>query len=167
VSEFRVGSRKINLEVLTHYFLLGATSSEVAFFLGVTEHTLKEWIAGHPEIAAAAERGQALADAMVAAALFRRATGYKGREAKVIKVNEQPMVVEYDQYYQPDVTAAQFWLRKRRPETWGDAPKPAESETQKETRADVIRARLDSKIARLSGAGNSEDLAQRPVAGRA
>jgi hypothetical protein len=166
MSEFRVDGRKIDLDVLTNYFLLGATPKEVAFFLGVGESQLKEWLAGYPEIAAAVERGSVLADALVAQSAFRCSVGYKARTAKVVQVQGDIRVVEYDHYYPPDANAAFKWLAQRRPDVWGPA-KDANRDAERESRTDAVNRELESRIAGLAAAREKKDLARQPVAGRA
>lgn len=160
----------IDLAVLTNYYLLGSTDSQVAFFLGVDEKTLKRWISRDPIIAAAVLKGGAIADSNVAAALYRCAIGFKGRDVKVVAYEGDIKVVEYDKWYLPDVGAAKTWLSKRQPEIWGpkaDSGVRSEKETERASKADAIRKKLESKLDSLFAAGKPEDLAKRPVAGRA
>jgi hypothetical protein len=166
----RVDGRTVCLATLTNYYLLGATQDEVAFFLGVAVETLKEWLTSDPIIASAAHRGAVMADANVAAALYKCAVGYKARTAKVVLVMNEPRVIEYDQYYAPDVNACKTWLSQRRPETW--APKIAAgnaqaSEAERESKSDGIRKELESRIARLTATATAGGLAERAVEGRA
>jgi hypothetical protein len=165
----RIGSHRICLTTLTNYSLLGATNSEVAFCLGIEEALLLQWMDEDPFVASAVHKGQAIADGNVANALYRCAVGYKGREAKVIMVMEQPRVIEYDQYFQPQISAAKFWLERRRPALWGaraDAAKPA-SEAEAASKTDGIRTEIESRYHRIVDAAAKGGLDKRPIQGRA
>jgi hypothetical protein len=161
------GGRKFDLDVITNYFLLGATSQEVAFFLGLDPEDFEFLVRHDAILRAAVERGTVLADALVAQSLFRRATGYAGREAKVMKVGEEIRVVEFTQYYQPDVTAATTWLARRRPDIWGPKVEGRESDVDRENKAANVARELESKLARLAPKTGATSLAKQPVAGRA
>src|SRR5215831_15756104 len=88
----------------------------------VSESTIDNWKAAHPEFLAALKTGRELADAEVANSLYRRAIGDGDRP--------------------PDVTACIFWLKNRRPDWWRDAHRqehaittPEQADTSPEERA--------------------------------
>jgi len=81
--------------------LLGARDADLARAFDVSESTIDNWKAAHPEFLAALKAGRELADAEVANSLYRRAIGDGDRP--------------------PDVTACIFWLKNRRPDLWRDA----------------------------------------------
>lgn len=97
---------------------LGAELSEIAEAIGVTEETLQDWQVQHPELAAAIGEGKADADATVERSLFRRATGYSHPEDKVYQYRGEAVVVPSVKNYPPDVSAAIFWLKNRKPKEW-------------------------------------------------
>ena len=117
--------RRDYCDVAHNYCLLGATNEHLACFFDVTSRSIDNWIATHPEFAAAVKEGRAMADARVARGLYDRAVGYDhkvertvwhyGRERKVSDTVHQP----------PDIRACIFWLRNRRRQTWRDAPNAA------------------------------------------
>ena len=84
----------------------GLTCSELARELGISLSSLNRYRKKYPEF------GQLFSDAadsacdQVEAALLKRATGYENPEGKEIP---------------PDVRAAMFWLKNRRPESWKDS----------------------------------------------
>ena len=84
----------------------GSTSSEIARELGISLSSLNRYRKQYPEF------GQLFTDAadsacdQVEAALLKRATGYENPDGKEIP---------------PDVRAAMFWLKNRRPEAWKDS----------------------------------------------
>jgi len=159
--------RIVDLEEIKNYFLLGATLQRVASLLRMSEAELESAISEDAELRAAVARGQDFADAEVAQALHRRATGYKGRETKVVTVAEQIKVVEFEQYYAPDVGAAKFWLSQRRPERWGPRDGMSGVKGDEAAKVDAVRKELDSRLARLAAAAEKGGLDQRAVAGRA
>lgn len=95
-------SRGLN-ELAKRFTLLGCTEEEVAAHLGISVVTLNEWKKVHPSFAKAIIDGGELADAHVANALYKRATG----EAVV---NGKQIVA--------DVRAQEIWLRNRRRNKW-------------------------------------------------
>ena len=79
--------------------------------LGVTRRELIRCAQAHPELRELLHQGRAEVAERIEAALVRRATGYEEDGGKQVP---------------PDVRAAVFWLRNRRPERWNDgAKKPA------------------------------------------
>lgn len=83
----------------------GATAGELAAMLNISVSTLNRYRRQHPEFRRLFEEAGAAADDLVEAALLRRATGYENGDGKEIP---------------PDVRAAVFWLKNRRPESWKD-----------------------------------------------
>ncbi len=102
----------------------GAVDEEIAGLLGISLRTLYYWKAQHAEFSAALQRGKDIADDMVEAALFRRATGYSFDAIKIVTVpqgaNQGSKVEEvpYVEHIPPDTAAAVFWLKNRRPKKW-------------------------------------------------
>lgn len=101
---------------------LGATNPEIADFLGVSGQTINVWSNKYPDFADAIKRGKALADANVADALYRRATGWQHEAVKIFadpKTGSE-MQVKYIEHYPPDTVACIFWLKNRAPDRWKD-----------------------------------------------
>ena len=59
-----------------------------------------------------------MADELVEASLFRRATGYSHPEEKVFFNQGEIITHPITKYYPPDTQDAMFWLRNRQPEDW-------------------------------------------------
>ena len=83
-------------------FEAGASAGDL---LNISVSTLNRYRRQHPEFRRLFEEAKAAADDLVEAALLRRATGYENGDGKEIP---------------PDVRAAVFWLKNRRPESWKD-----------------------------------------------
>ena len=100
-----------HLTRIEHLCRMGATEAEICGKLGVAVSSLK--------------RGKVVADDAVEAALYRRAVGYTYDEVKVNSYvdnnqNQRQFRTVTTKEIPPDVTAAIFWLKNRRPEKWRD-----------------------------------------------
>ncbi|MGL4735703.1 MAG: hypothetical protein ACRCWB_11620 [Enterovibrio sp.] len=60
----------------------------------------------------------AMADGMVAQALFERACGSKIEDQCVNVVGDQVVITAYEKSYPPDTASIKFWLKNRQPELW-------------------------------------------------
>jgi hypothetical protein len=101
---------------------LGATDVDIAKCFQVSESTINAWKREHFEFAEALKRGKQVADALVEASLFHRATGYSHEAVKIFadpKTGAEKQVA-YIEHYPPDTTACIFWLKNRRPAEWRD-----------------------------------------------
>jgi len=102
---------------------LGATDADLADFFAVTIRTIDNWKARYPEFAQALKPGKNEADDRVERSLYQRALGYEYDAVKVFNDKGKAMLVEYREKVPPDTTAAQFWLKNRRPDVWRDVQK--------------------------------------------
>ena len=98
----------------------GAVDWEIAVALGISLTSLYTWKAQHPDFDKALQRGKDVADDVVEAALFRRATGYSHDAVKILQNAGEAVVVPYVEHVAPDTNAAKFWLLNRRPTKWRD-----------------------------------------------
>ena len=73
--------------------------------LGITRAELRRCRRAHPELDEVWKANRCEAAERVEAALLRRATGYEEENGKAVP---------------PDVRAAVFWLKNRRPGRWGE-----------------------------------------------
>lgn len=120
--------------------LLGATVADLAETFEVTQRTVDNWLADHPDFRDAVRRGRVIADADVAAALFTRATGYTVKAQRVVVVEGRPEVVEIDEHVPSDPRAAIFWLKNRDPRRWRDRQEVEHSGTL--TLEDLVTASM-------------------------
>jgi hypothetical protein len=105
------------------YCRLGATNDDLAALFRVSPSTIDNWIARHADFRDAVQRGRVVADARVAASLHDRAVGFDRTVERTVLADGEPTRVTTTLYFPPDVRACIFWLRHRRPQTWGaDAP---------------------------------------------
>ncbi len=100
----------------------GATDADLALHFEVAISTITLWKAGHPDFSASIKTGKSEADDRVEASLYRRAVGYSQQAVRIFlpKGAPAPVYAEYVEAVAPDVTAAIFWLKNRRPEAWRD-----------------------------------------------
>ena len=98
----------------------GAVDAEIAEALEIGLTTLYRWKAEFREFREALKRGKDVADDIVEAALFRRATGYSHDAVKIMQYEGSPIEVPYVEHHPPDTTAAIFWLKNRRSKEWRD-----------------------------------------------
>lgn len=83
----------------------GVGRGELCRMLGISTSTLRRYAREHPEFARLLDECRNELDDRVEQALFRRATGYDVEEGR-------------PRHIPPDVKAAVFWLKNRRPRRW-------------------------------------------------
>lgn len=96
--------------------LLGATDKELADFFEVSESTLNLWKKDE-EFSESIKKGKIIADADVAASLFKRARGYTYEEDTYEQGFLTKRVVKE---VAPDTGAAMAWLKNRQKDKWRD-----------------------------------------------
>lgn len=101
---------------------LGATDAEIADFFAIDVRTLYRWKNTHNAFCQALKAGKDEADERVERALYHRAIGYEQEEVKIFMPGgaEEPVYAPFTAKIAPDVTAAIFWLKNRRPQEWRD-----------------------------------------------
>lgn len=109
----------------------GLSESEICKVLGIPLRTLDAWKT-RPQVKEALREGRYEADAKVVAAMYDKAKGYKAKGVKVFYNSKtgEPVIVEHEEYFQPDVVAAKFWLTNRRPDKWRDKPEATETDNK-------------------------------------
>ncbi len=105
--------------------LAGATNRDLADTFEVGHSTIDNWLQKQPEFAQSVKRGRVLADGAVARGLYSRAVGYSYETTRVVFNRGEPVVLRQTVHKPPDVRAAIFWLRNRRPQQWRDGARPA------------------------------------------
>lgn len=101
----------------------GATEAQLAKAAGVSIVTLRAWKAAHPTFLVALKEAKDIADEIVEASLYRRATGYSHSAVKFFAHNGVVTSEKYVEHYPPDTTACIFWLKNRKPDQWRDLHK--------------------------------------------
>jgi hypothetical protein len=115
---------------------LGTTDRDLCLFFNVSPQTVENWKKTYPEFFLALMKGKQEADANVAEAMYKNATGYDYYEEQAVKLRETSYVdgkvsnvreyvdVVMVKRHQPaDTTAQIFWSKNRRPDLWRDVKK--------------------------------------------
>lgn len=99
---------------------LGATDKEMAEFFGISESTLNNWKNEYESFLESIKKGKTYADSNVAERLYQRAMGYSHADVHVSNYQGEITITPLTKHYAPDTTAAIFWLKNRRPDSWRD-----------------------------------------------
>lgn len=101
--------------------LLGLTDKEIAEFFEVCEATINNWKKQYPAFLESIHAGKTVADAEVAASMYRRATGETIVAERVVKLQDGTYDrMTISEYIPADVTAGRLWLMNRRGQNWRD-----------------------------------------------
>lgn len=99
----------------------GLTNEQIAHNLGINIATLYEYKKKYLEFDDALKKGREVVDFEVENALLKRALGYEYEETKVeVEENGKKKVTKTKKFIPPDVGAAAFWLKNRKPTEWRD-----------------------------------------------
>lgn len=99
------------------FCLLGADDAKLAEMFEVDAATINRWKARYTEFRESIKNGKDIADATVASALYKSATGGHFVEEQRV-VGDQ--VVTLRKQLAPEVLAQIFWLKNRQPKHWRD-----------------------------------------------
>lgn len=94
----------------------GRTDKQVAEIIGVHENTVIRWRKEKDFFRWSSKEAKMLADEMVEASLFKKATGFNYYEEQATKDGVQAL----QKYHAPDTKAQIFWLKNRRSDEWKD-----------------------------------------------
>ena len=101
----------------------GLTDEQIAHNMGITRKTLYDWKAKYGDICNALKKGKDVVDTQVENALLKRALGYDYQEQRIeVSEKDGEKVIQTVKHVAPDVGAAAFWLKNRRPDKWRDKP---------------------------------------------
>lgn len=100
--------------------LVGYTDKGLAKAFGVSRSTLSRWYKHHPEFSDTVRRGKSIADAQVAAALYRCCTGYEYDTERIQVLNNQVARIQIKKHVPPDIASCKIWLKNRQPTLWRD-----------------------------------------------
>lgn len=100
--------------------LLGATEAQMASVLGVGVNTIDYWKRHKPEFLEALNRGRMEADSKVAAAFYRKCTGYTYTKNVVSVYKGEVIVTPVNEYVPPDSWSCMKWLANRQRPIWAD-----------------------------------------------
>lgn len=96
----------------------GKTDAQVSKIVGISKRALNYWKKKDPLFLHSIKEARDVADDIVEACLYARATGYNFTEQKVFcsygNITEHKVL----RHIPPDVAAGIYWLNNRRPEQW-------------------------------------------------
>lgn len=96
----------------------GLSEEAIAERMGIRVGTLRAWQNKHSALAEAMDHTM---DYQVEDALLKKALGYENVERRVeVSAKGERKEVETIKQVGPDMSAISMWLKKRRPEQWGD-----------------------------------------------
>lgn len=106
--------------------LLGLNNADLALAFGLSTFAIENKLRNDPKFRDAVERGRSVADAKVASALYKRATGYMYTDTHVTVYKPkdgEPTVITTPviKFQAPDTGAAIFWLTNRQPDYWSNS----------------------------------------------
>ena len=109
----------------------GVSFTEIARRMGIRPITLRLWRRRYPAVEQALGQSGELTDYQVEDALLKAALGYRYTEDKREQTDKGEKLVSTEKEVSPSVTAISLWLKRRRPQVWGeegeDMPPAAEN----------------------------------------
>lgn len=109
------------LALLRDWARAGISPRTIAGRMGVGLRTLERWRRKYPLLEQALSGTREVVDSQVEEALLQKALGYETVERKVeVSAKGERKEVSTVKQVGPDVSAISLWLKKRRPEQWGD-----------------------------------------------
>ncbi|WP_099205640.1 transposase [Scatolibacter rhodanostii] len=132
----------------------GLTDEQLAKKMNITPSTLYDWKKKYSEISEALKKGKEVVDIEVENALLKRAKGFEYCEEKIeMETNGAGQVlsrkvVQVVKQVAPDVGAAVFWLKNRKPDAWRDKKDIA---VEGDIGMNLSNEQLDTEIEKLNG----------------
>ncbi len=133
MSQYTLWNEEFGVEYIRRYAQDGLCDSEIARKIGIAPKTFYKWKKKYPEVEEALRLGRINSDIEVVRAIYRKATGYKVKVNKTVKLKRsdfdpetgkkirdyEELATAVDENYIPaDVRAGMFWLKSRQPERW-------------------------------------------------
>lgn len=107
----------------------GVEPEEIARRMGLKPRGLRLWRERYPAIEGALALDREMTDYQVEDALLRAALGYRVEEVKTEQSDRGEKQVTTEKEVSPNVTAISLWLKRRRPEVWGETGEASVGET--------------------------------------
>lgn len=106
----------------------GTDPAEIARRMGIRPITLRLWRGRYPALEEALSQSGELTDYQVEDALLKAALGYRCTEEKLEQSEKGEKRVSTEKEMSPNVTAISLWLKRRRPQIWGEGERDAPME---------------------------------------
>lgn len=105
----------------------GLSDEQIAHNMGIALGTYYDWRKKFPKFSEAIKKGKEVVDREVENALYKSAMGYSVDECtyerrfdKKKGTYEMTLIKKVTKHIPPSNTAQIFWLKKRKPDVWGD-----------------------------------------------
>lgn len=134
-------------EILGFLVESGYTEQQIGTYYGVLRGAVGKWKQKHPEFYAVVKANKKICDDGVVRALYERAVGYDVIETKVNVSQGSVMLTDVIKHYPPDVSAQQYWLNNRMPDTWKSVAHVANNNTNKDAPVFDVRGLTDAELA--------------------
>lgn len=108
----------INLPKLIKLCLAGCTQKQIAIAFDVCPVTIFNYMKSDEQFLNTIKSNAELANAMVKASLWQRATGYSHPDVHISNFQGKTTITPIIKYYAPDPVSMIFWLTNREPENW-------------------------------------------------
>lgn len=142
----------------------GLTDAQIAKNMGISLSTFKVWKGKFKAISAVLKKGKEPIDFQVENALLKRALGYEYEETSTV-VEKDPegntftKVTRHKRVMQPDTTAAIFWLKNRKPDTWRKLAPEISAKHEKELEKLTLETKmLEYEVSKLEKSGQVNEL---------
>ena len=109
-----------NLVLIEGWARDGLTDEQIAHNMGIRRETLYSWMKKYNHISNALKKGKEVADRYMENALYKAGMGWETDITKEKVVDGEVVELTEHVVYPPNVTAAIFWLKNRKPEMWRD-----------------------------------------------
>lgn len=142
----------------------GLTNTQIAKNMGIAASTLQEWVKKFPEFSDTLKKGKEPIDFQVENALLKRALGYEYEETSTVVEKDVEgktftKVTRHKKVMQPDTTAAIFWLKNRKPDTWRKLAPEISAKHDKELEKLTLETKmLEYEVSKLEKSGQVNDL---------
>lgn len=121
-----------NFRFMIYLYSQGKTTDQVCLTMGISQSTLMRLRTRFPDLWSTVSKTKQFVDAQVEQALFRRTVGYTYKtKKKEYVINDETgeivedkrgikmlKITEQEFHEPPNVEAAKFWLRNRKPDEW-------------------------------------------------
>lgn len=135
MSYYEKWKKEYGLEYIRRYAEDGLDDAQIAERIGITPAMFRRWQSKYSEVCEALFLGRIGSDYAVVEALYKKATGYKVKVNKTVKLKRsdfdpetgkkirdyEELATAVDESYVPaDIRAGLFWLKNRQPERWAE-----------------------------------------------
>ncbi|HAB66584.1 MAG TPA: transposase [Firmicutes bacterium] len=108
-----------NLTLLEGWARDGLTNLEMAKKMRISESTFYEWMNSHPKFSEAIKKGKEVIDYEVEAQVLKSIKGFvETYDQQTVTKDGDVVGFKESRYIPPNMTAAIFWLKNRRPEKY-------------------------------------------------